>query len=167
MDEKTGSSKEISNRKNTEDMQSRKANKKSIIVVIGIFLLLAIITVVILWYLYLRESHYEKGANFCKDKKFTEALYEFQKVDPDNKDFSNAQSKINYINGLMSFNEGKKNEAIVFLSKVRTDDEYYHDARLMLGKISEAGIGNGLQSQIDEIRDKKDTVFIKKEGLNP
>ena len=63
----------------------------------------------------------------------------------------------------MSFNEGKKNEAIVFLSKVRTDDEYYHDARLMLEKITEASIGNDLQSQIDELKNKKDTVIIKKE----
>ena len=144
MDEKTGSSKEISNRKNTEDMQSRKANKKSIIVVIGIFLLLAIITVVIPWYLYLRESHYEKGANFCKDKKFTEALYEFQNIGPGNKNFGNAQSKINYINGLQYFNEKKNIEAIVYLSKVKTDDEYYPDVRLMLDKINVANAGNDL-----------------------
>jgi hypothetical protein len=51
----------------------------------------------------------------------------------------------------------------VFLSKVRTDDEYYHDAQLMLGKLNEASIGNDLQSQIDELKNSKDTVIIKKE----
>ena len=163
MEKEEGSNKEISNRKNTEDLQSRKANKKNIMIVIGVLLLLAIITGVIIRYIYLGESDYEKGANFCKDKKFTEALYEFQKVDPDNKDFSNAQSKINYINGLLSFNDGKQMEAIVFLSKVRTDDEYYHDAQLMLEKINEASVVNDLQSQIDALRNKKDTVIIKKE----
>jgi hypothetical protein len=163
MEEETGNNREISNRKNTEDMQTRKANKNNIIVVIGIFVLLAIVGVVILWYLYLRESDYEKGANFYKDKKFTEALYEFQKVDPDNKNFGNAQSKINYINGLQSFNDGKMTEAIVFLSKVKTDDEYYQDARRMLEKINEASSGNDSQSQIGVLSDKKDTVIVKKE----
>ncbi len=155
MENETGNRKEISNQKNTDDMQSRKANKNNIIVVVGIFILLAIVSVVILWYVFLRESDYEKGTNFYKDKKFTEALYEFQKVDPDNKNFGNAQSKINYINGLQSFNDGKMTEAIVFLSKVRTDDEYFQDAQRMLEKINEASTGNDLQSQIGVLSDKK------------
>jgi hypothetical protein len=163
MENETGNNKEISKQKNTDDLQSRKANKKNIIVVAGIFVLLAIVSVVILWCLFLRESDYEKGINFYKDKKFTEALYEFQKVDPDNKNFSNAQSKINYINGLQSFNDGKMTEAIVFLSKVRTDDEYFQDAQRMLEKINEASTGNDLRSQIGVLSDKKDTIIIKKE----
>jgi len=165
MDEEAGKNWEISNSKSTEDIQGRKANKNSIIVVIGSFLLLAIITVVFIWYIYLRESSYEKGVNYLKDKKLTEALYELQKVDPDNKNFINAQSKISYINGLQFFNDGKNTEAVVFLSKVRSDDEYYHDAQLMLDKINEASEGNDLQSQIDALRNKKDTVIIKKEYI--
>lgn len=162
MNEGTGSNREISNKKDTENLQSRKANKNNLKVVIGVFLLLVIITVIIVGYLYLRESDYEKGVNFYKDKKFTEALYEFQKVDPDNKNFSNAQSKINYINGLMSFYDGREQEAIVFLSKVKTDDEYYNDARLMLGKMNEASTGND-QPQTGTLSNNKDTVIIKKE----
>jgi len=155
--------KNVLDRKNTEDLKGRKANKKNIMVVIGVFLLLAIIAAVFIGYLYMGKSDYEKGANYLKDKNFTAALYEFQKVDPDNKNFSNAQSKINYINGLLAFNDGKNPEAVVFLSKVRTDDEYYHDAMLMLEKLNEASIGNDLQSQIDQLKNKKDTVIIKKE----
>lgn len=163
MTEEAGKNREISNSNNAEDLKGRKANKNNIIVVIGAFLLLAIIAVAFVWFIYLKESDYEKGVNFLKDKKFTEAIYEFQKVDPDNKNFSNAQSKINYINGLQYFNEGKNTEAVVFLSKVKPDDEYYHDARLMLDKINEASTGNDLQSQIDALKNKKDTVIIKKE----
>lgn len=162
MEEETGSNREISNKKDTENLQSRKASKNNLKVVIGIFLLLVIIIVIIVGYLYLRESDYEKGVNFYKDKKFTEALYEFQKVGPDDKNFSNAQSKINYINGLMSFNEGREQEAIVFLSKVKPDDEYYNDARLMLEKINAASTGNDLP-QTGTLSNNKDTVFIKKE----
>lgn len=150
-------------KKYTEDIRSMNEIKKNILVISGIFLLLFLITVVFSGCSLFGKSDYEKGTSFLKDKKFTEALYEFQKVDPDNKNFSNAQSKINYINGLLSFNDGKKPEAIVFLSKVKSDDEYYHDAQLMLQKINEASIGNDLQSQIDELKNNKDTVIIRKE----
>ena len=163
MQEKTENNSEILNRKKTEDIQSRKANKNSLMTVIGIFLLLAVITVVIAGYLYIGKSDYEKGTNFLKDKKYTEALYEFQEVSPDNKNFSNAQSKINYIKGLLAFNDGNKTEARIFLSKVIADDEYYHDSQLMLDKINEASIGNDLQSQIDALKNKKETVIVKKE----
>lgn len=162
MEEENGNSREISNSKNTDDMRSRKANKNNIIVVAGIIVVLAIISAAILWYLYLSESDYEKGASYYKDKKFTEALYEFQKVNPDDKDFSNAQSNINYIYGLRSYNDGNMTEATVFLSKVRTDDEYYQDALLMLEKINEE---SDTQPQIGVLSDEngKDTIIIKKE----
>ncbi len=162
MDEGTGSNREISNKKEEEDIQSRKANKNNLKAIISVFLLLVIITVIIAGYFYLRESDYEKGVNFYKDRKYTEALYEFQKVDPDNKDFSNAQSKINYINGLTSFNKGREQEAFVFLSKVNSDDEYYNDARLMLEKLNEVSTGNELP-QTGTLSNNKDTVIIKKE----
>jgi tetratricopeptide (TPR) repeat protein len=162
MDEETGSNREISNKKDAEDMQSKKANKNNLKIVISFFLLLLIVTVIIVGYLYQRESDYEKGVNLYKSRKYTEALYEFQKVDPDNKNFNNAQSKINYINGLMSFNEGREQEAAVFLSKVKPDDEYYNDARLMLETMNETSTGNDLP-QTGTLSDNKDTVIIKKE----
>lgn len=139
------------------------AGKNNIYVVVVSFLLLFVVSGVVIWYIYSWKSDYEKGTNYLKNKKYTEALYEFQKVSPDDKDFSSAQSKINYINGLQAFNEERNAEAIVFLSKVKTDDEYYQGARLMLDKLNEASIGNDLQSQIDALRNKKDTVIIKKE----
>jgi hypothetical protein len=163
MEEENGNNRKNLNSKNTDDLQSRKANKNNLIVIVGIFAVFAIISAVILWYLYLRESDYEKGVSYYKDKKFTEALYEFQKVNPDDKDFSNAQSNINYIYGLRSFNDENMTEATVFLSKVRTDDEYYQDAQSMLDKINEASTGNDLQSQIGVLSDEKDTIIIKKE----
>lgn len=165
MNEGTGNNREISNNKDAEDMQSRKANKNNLKAVIGIFALLVIFSAVIFWYFYLRESDYEKGTNFYKDKKFTEALYEFQKIDPDNKDFSNAQSNINYIYGLRSYDDGNMNESIVFLSKVKTNDEYYQDARLILEIIKAASTGNEFDSQLGVLSEinEKDTIIIKKE----
>lgn len=163
MTEESGSKQDILNRNSAEDLQGRKSNKNSLIAVVGVFLLLITLTVIVIGYLYLEKSDYEKGTAFYKDKKFTEALFQFQKVGPDDVNFSNAQSRINYINGLNSFNDGKKPEAIVYLSKVTKDDEYYSDAQLMLGKLSEASIGNDLQSQIDALRESKDTIIIKKE----
>jgi hypothetical protein len=154
---------EISNWRNTMDPQSRNAKIKIILTAIGFVLLVSIILTAVSGCSYFGKSDYEKGANYLKDKKFTEALYEFQKVDPENKNFGNAQSKINYINGLLAFNDGRKTEAAIFLAKVKNDDEYYHDAQLMLQKINEASVGNDLQSQLDELKDRKDTVIIKRE----
>lgn len=146
-----------------EDIKNRKTGNNNTWIVISSFLLLFIICTVIVIYLFMGKSDYEKGNNYLKEKKLTEALYEFQKVSPDDKEFLNAQSKINYINGLKSFNEGRNPEAIVFLSKVGPQDEYYHDSQLMLEKINGASIGNNLQSQIDSLKNKKDTVIVQKQ----
>src|SRR5260221_5627822 len=139
-------------------LQNRLITGNKSVSIISALLLLSVITLLFTGCSYFGMSNYEKGTIFLKDKKFSEALHEFQKVDPDNTNFTNAQSKINYINGLLAFNDGRKSEASVFLSKVLTNDEYYHDSQLMLEKINEANIENDLQSQIDELKNKKDTV---------
>ncbi len=144
-------------------LQNRLITGNKSVSIIRALLLLSVITLLFTGCSYFGMSNYEKGTIFLKDKKFSEALHEFQKVDPDNTNFTNAQSKINYINGLLAFNDDRKSEASVFLSKVLTNDEYYHDSQLMLEKINEANIENDLQSQIDELKNKKDTVIIKKE----
>ena len=72
------------NQRNSVEQNSGKTNKSNMPVVIGSFLLLFIISAVVVWYIYSGKTDYEKGTNYLKEKKFTEALYEFQKVSPDN-----------------------------------------------------------------------------------
>lgn len=144
------------------DDLNRKKNRSSIPLIITTFLLLFLVTGAVLWYVFAWKSDYEKGANYLREKQFTEALFEFQKVSPADKDFNNAQSKIYYINGLRSFEEGKNPEAIVFLSKVIANDEYYHDAQLMIEKINDFNSGGSLLAQIDSLKKNKDTVIIQK-----
>ena len=146
-----------------EDDKSRKASKNNFYIMIISFLLLFMAAGVVFWFIYTGKTDYEKGSIYLKDKKYTEAIYEFQKVSPESKDFLNAQSKINYINGLFSYNAGKNSEAFIYLSKVRNDDEYYHDSQQMLEKMDDDNLGNNLQSQIDSLKNKKDTVIIRKE----
>ena len=154
------------NSKNTYgDDLNRKKNKSSIPVIITSFLLLFIVSGAVLWYVFAWKSDYEKGTNYLKEKKFTEALFEFQKVSPADNDFNNAQSKINYINGLRSFNEGRNPEAIVYLSKVISNDEYYHDAQLMLEKINDFNAESNLLTQIDSLKQNKDTVIVQKQTV--
>ena len=162
MDEEIKNSISHSN-KFVEDDKSRKANKNNFYVMIISFLLLFMAAGVVFWFIYTGKTDYEKGSIYLKDKKYTEAIYEFQKVSPESKDFLNAQSKINYINGLFSYNAGKNSEAFVYLSKVRNDDEYYHDSQQMLEKMDDDNLGDNLQSQIDSLKNKKDTVIIRKE----
>jgi tetratricopeptide (TPR) repeat protein len=154
------------NTQNTySDDLKRKNNKSSVPMVIITFLLLFIVTGAVLWFVFAGDSDYEKGMSYLKDRQYTEALIEFQKVNPSDKDFNNAQSKIHYINGLRSYNEGNNPEALVFLSKVNTNDEYYHDAQLMLEKINDVNSGGNLQAQIDSLKKNKDTVIIQKQTV--
>ncbi len=144
------------------DDKSRKANKNNVYVMVISFLLLFMIAGIVFWFMYNGKTNYEKGSIYLKDKKYTEAIYEFQKVTPESKDFPDAQSKINYINGLLSYNAGKNQEAFVYLTKVRNEDEYYHDAQQMLEKMDDDKLGNNIQSQIDSLKNKRDTVIIRK-----
>lgn len=162
MEQNNENSGKIINRESSEDRRGRKSNRNSIIGLLIGFFLIAVTAIIVIGFLYFGESDYEKGLNYYKDKKFTEALYEFQKVGPDDKNFSEAQSSINYIKGLQAFNEGNEKEAMFLLAKVRSDDRYYRDAELMMEKYDQASTGNDLQSQIDALA-KKETVVIQKE----
>jgi len=101
------------------------------------------------------NKSYESGLELLKEKKYTEAISEFQKVPPGDKDFRLAQSKISYIQGLLSFNDSLFRSAEVRLEKVEADDEYFHDAQLMLDKITQ-------RNKLTETP-RTDTVIIREE----
>jgi len=103
------------------------------------------------------DSQYEKGNNLLKQKQYTEALSEFQKIGSDDKNYSSAQSKINYINGLQAYNTGLMNEAAVYLAKVATDDEYYHDSQLMIENINKSGSTTSIESSNEGIKKNEDS----------
>lgn len=98
------------------------------------------------------DSQYDKGNKFLKQKQYTEALTEFQKIGSADKYYSSAQSKINYINGLQAYNTGLMKEASVYLAKVTTDDEYYHDAQLMIENINKSAKTTAIESPSGEIK---------------
>lgn len=112
---------------------------------------LIIVIVAIVFFLTSGDSQYEKGDVLLKQKQYSEALAEFQKVTSSDKEFRMAQSKINYINGLRAFNEGLKQEAKVHLVKVTLEDEYYHEAQLMLEKINTRA--SNTQTELELLRD--------------
>ncbi|NOS83649.1 MAG: hypothetical protein HOP31_00785 [Ignavibacteria bacterium] len=100
-------------------------------------------------------GHYENGKEFLAKKQYPEAISEFQKVETGNKDFRLAQSKIAFIQGLQAFNDSLFNAAEVQLTRVASDDEYYHESQLMLDKIS--------QRKINAYIPKTDTLIIREE----
>ncbi len=100
-------------------------------------------------------NHYEKGKDFMAKKQYTEAISEFQKIDPGEKDFRLGQSKISYIQGLLAFNDSLLQAAEMNLRKVEADDEFYHDSQLMLEKIR--------QKNERFVSQPKDTVIIREE----
>ncbi|MEO8209341.1 MAG: hypothetical protein ABI840_02180 [bacterium] len=121
----------------------------------------AVLLMVILFFVLNGESDYDKGQKYLKQKQYAEALVEFQKVEPEDKDFRMAQSKINYINGLRAFNGGLKMEAKSYLVRVEHQDEYYNESVLMIEKIDLASRESDLQKLTEALKSNKDTVIIR------
>src|ERR1700694_3588473 len=86
-----------------EEEETKKTNTNVIIaVVVGIVIVIAAIII----FSQSGKSHYDRGADFLRQKQYSEATSEFQKVDSGDKEFSRSQPKLNYINGLLAFNNG-------------------------------------------------------------
>ncbi|HEY5124548.1 MAG TPA: response regulator [Ignavibacteria bacterium] len=78
------------------------------------------------------KERYDKGLSLLKDKKYDLALIEFQKVDSLNKNYKGALSKINYINGLISYNSNKFEESLIYFKLVDPSDELSPDVKIMI-----------------------------------
>ena len=148
--------------RNTYRLEEGK-NKNGLI--IGFVTGLVLLTVIII-FLFSGPSDYEKGLQFIHQKQYSEAMVEFQKVEPGDKDFNKAQSKINYINGKNAFNDGLYPQAQVYLSKVEMSDEFYQESQLMIDKTKVSERENDLTSLSEKINEvNKDTlIVIEKDG---
>ncbi|MEO8664284.1 MAG: hypothetical protein ABI462_02215 [Ignavibacteria bacterium] len=121
-----------------------------------------ILIAVLLFFALSGESNYDKGVKYLHQKQYSEALAEFQKVDPADKEFRMAQSKINYINGLRAYNDNIYSQAITYLTKVDPADEYYRESQLMIDKMNMASKQQtDLELLSEQVKKDKDTVIIK------
>lgn len=150
-----------------KDIDKSMAPRSSGLGVISTILIFILIAAAVLFYIFTKQSHYEKANEYLKNKQYNEALSELQKIDPDEKDFAKAQSKINYINGLTSYNMKLYAAAITYLSKVTPDDEYFHDSQLMIQNINESAEDDRLKAKLDSLSRFKDTVIVKHETSDP
>jgi len=139
-----------------ETLEEKNSYLKFIMGAIGV-----IIVIVILFFLTNTDSHYEKGIQSLSEKNYSEALFEFQKVDPDEKEFRMAQSKINYINGLMASGQNAYSNALMSLAKVDRSDEYYNEAQILIEKINNENKRVNLESLSKQLNKVADTVIIK------
>lgn len=142
------------------ETERKETNKRTFL-----YVTIAILAVVLFFVMFTQfgESHYEKGNAYLKNKQYTEALSEYQKIDPGEKDYPKAQSKIAYINGLTSYNMSMYPAALMYLAKVTPDDEYFHDAQLMMQNINKLTEDERLRTQLDSLSRKKDTVVVRHE----
>jgi len=102
-------------------------------------------------------NHYQNGMDYLSEKKYTEAISEFQKVETGDKDFRLAQSKISYLQGMMAYKDNLYEAAEVQLVKVMSNDEFYHESQLMLDKIR--------QQRDAAYIPKTDTLVIREESI--
>lgn len=129
------------------------------------FLGVVVLVAIVLAFMMNRESHYMKGNTYLKEKKYAEALSEYNKIDADDKDFTAAQSKINYINGVEAYNKNLLDAAELYLSKVASNDEYFDAAQLMRANIKQM-TEQSKQPKMDSVVSRKDTIVIKQETSN-
>jgi hypothetical protein len=121
-----------------------------------------IVIILIAYFALSRDSHYTSGLKYLQAKNYNSALLEFQTINPDDKDFRMAQSKINYINGVKAFADSKYDEARIYFSKVDPSDEYYTDAKMMMSRIVNNNVQQDeLQNLLNEVKKTKDTVIIR------
>jgi len=145
------------NFRDPEASKNQNAFYKYLLAGVGALLVL----LVLFFILNNNESHYEKGVKYTREKQYTQAIIEFQKVEPEDKDFALAQSKINYINGLKAAEQGSNSEALVFLNKVNPSDEYYRESRLMIEKIELLNNRAKLENLNESMSKTKDTIVVK------
>ena len=81
------------------------------------------------------KNNYEKGMELLKNNEYDKALTEFNKIDSLNKDFNKAKSKINYVNGVINFNENNLVTAYKYLNLINGDDEYFKEAKILRDNI--------------------------------
>jgi hypothetical protein len=102
-------------------------------------------------------GHYEKAMDHLKNKHYPEAIAEFQKINASEKDYRLAQSKIAYVQGLQAFNDSLFSAAEIQLARVTGDDEFYHEAQLMIDKIN--------QRRLSSFTPNTDTLIIREEEI--
>ncbi|MCX6157141.1 MAG: hypothetical protein NTY74_04080 [Ignavibacteriae bacterium] len=86
------------------------------------------------------KSNYEKGVELINEKKYELALKEFNKLDSTNNNYSNAKSKIFYINGVLNYNDNNFIDAFNNFSKVYKEDEFYKDSKSLIDSIEHKSI---------------------------
>ena len=144
---------------NTETHQT-KPNRNTLLIV---FSALAVAAIVILIIVFTGKSYYEKGDEYLSQGQYSEALAEFQKVEPGNNNYNAAQSKINYIMGMQAFNQGAKKEAITYLTKVQPLDVNYQSAQVMLEKVNSTLKQSDLEALSESLASGKDSNLIAEE----
>ena len=82
-----------------------KGNNIHFIIAGTIFLIAA--AALLYFFVLNKPDHYAKGTENLRQRNYDPALTDFQKVTPDNDNFSKAQLKINFINDLHSYNRYK------------------------------------------------------------
>jgi len=95
-------------------------------------LLVVIIIVILVYLIFYNNSNYENGNKYLIEKRYDLALIEFNKIDSNSVEYDKSISKINYINGLISFNNGKYEEALSYFKLVDKNDELSGDVSLFI-----------------------------------
>jgi hypothetical protein len=130
------------------------SNKRIIFSVIAsIFITILGVSVVIL---ITRSTDYEHGVNYLRDNDLNSALIEFKKVQTDDRNYEMAQSKINYINGVIEYDNSNLVSAQSYLSQVEENDEFYNESRLMLERIKASQKTADLNSLIEKVKKVRD-----------
>lgn len=139
--------------------EPEKNNNTLVYVFAGLAAALLIVLIIVLT----GKSNYEKGNEYISESQYTQALAEFKKVDANDKDYLPAQSRINYVSGIIAYNSGLRKETVIFLSKVEPSDEYYISAQAMLQKVNTTIDRAELEMLRKSLEPSADTVRVNQQ----
>ncbi|HEX2786906.1 MAG TPA: hypothetical protein VHP32_03305 [Ignavibacteria bacterium] len=154
------SQREVNDDRLDTEVMTKQGNK--MIIFMSIIILLVLVILGLLWITYFNVSDYDRGMDFLAKRNYDQALIYFQKVPAGKGDYTAAQSKINYIQGVKLFNVNDYAGAKQFLTKVNPNDEYYNEVKLMLDKVNEIEKAELLKQQL-ELDERQQIIDAQKQ----
>lgn len=118
----------------TASKTNLKKRKKRIIIY-GIIVFTLFITTILLYYFLIYNDPYQKAIRYLKNNEYELALQILSGIDSSKLKTQKVQNVLNYANGGEFFKEKNYRDALILLSKIGDEDDFYKDAQSLIKKI--------------------------------
>jgi hypothetical protein len=135
---------------NTDTEIKSSSRNRNLMIIFGS--LLAVVVVVLIIVLASRDDddNYSIAVNYIKARNYDAALVELEKIKPEDKDYVDAVSTINFVRGVQFYRRNLIDEAYLYLLRVDPSDQFYSEAKNYIAEIE----------RMKDIVQQPDTVYL-------